>query len=42
MMFCLVSSREKDERAFSMPELEYNLNLLLDLSESEIVQADKQ
>ncbi|CAB4018567.1 tuftelin-interacting 11-like, partial [Paramuricea clavata] len=37
-----VLSQVKDDRAFSLPELEYNLNLLLDLSESEIVQVDKQ
>ncbi|XP_046846613.1 tuftelin-interacting protein 11-like [Xenia sp. Carnegie-2017] len=36
-----VSKSERD-RAFSLPELEYNLNLLLDLSETEIIQADKQ
>ena len=38
----IVLPREKDARAFSLPELEYNLSLLFDMSESEIVQVDKQ
>lgn len=30
------------EAAFSMPELTYNLNLLIDMAETDIIQADRQ
>jgi len=36
------TEEEKQQRAFAVPELEYNLKLLLDLSESEIIQIDRQ
>ena len=32
----------KDEDKFDIPELVYNLNLLVDLAESEILQIDRQ
>lgn len=37
----LVSVRDT-EAAFSMPELTYNLNLLIDMAETDIIQADRQ
>lgn len=33
---------EDDKKAFDIPELVYNLNLLVDLAESEIIQIDRQ
>ena len=41
-MLSAAAEEEKQERAFAVPELEYNLKLLLDLSESEIIQIDRQ
>lgn len=33
---------EEGKQAFDLPELVYNLNLLVDLAESEIIQIDRQ
>ena len=41
-MLSAATEEEKQQRAFAVPELEYNLKLLLDLSESEIIQIDRQ
>ena len=41
-MLSVAAEEEKKQRAFAVPELEYNLKLLLDLSESDIVQIDRQ
>lgn len=30
------------EAAFAMPELTYNLNLLIELAETDIIQTDRQ
>ena len=40
-IFCLFPVRDA-EAAFSMPELTYNLNLLIDLAETDIIQTDRQ
>ena len=37
-----VLSRKEPEKAFALPELEYNLNLLVELAESDIIQIDRQ
>lgn len=39
--FCLFSVRDA-EASFSMPELTYNLNLLIDMAETDIIQTDRQ
>ncbi|XP_065053922.1 tuftelin-interacting protein 11-like [Rhopilema esculentum] len=38
----VLSTEPEQQKAFTIPELEYNLKLLLDLSESDIVQIDRQ
>lgn len=40
-VFCLFPVRDA-EAAFSMPELTYNLNLLIDMAETDIIQTDRQ
>lgn len=41
LIFCLFPVRDA-EAAFSMPELTYNLNLLIDMAETDIIQTDRQ
>ena len=40
-VFCLFPVRDA-EAAFSMPELTYNLNLLIDMAETDIIQTDRE
>ena len=42
MMLLLLVLVRDTEAAFSMPELTYNLNLLIDMAETDIIQADRQ
>ena len=42
LVLSTAAEEEQQQRAFAVPELEYNLKLLLDLSESEIIQIDRQ
>ena len=38
----VVRQEAADKRAFDMPELLHNLNLLVDMAEEEIIQNDRQ
>jgi hypothetical protein len=42
LYFYIFFTVEEAEAAFAMPELMYNLNLLVDMTEREIVQIDKE
>lgn len=41
IVFCLFPVHDA-EAAFAMPELTYNLNLLIDMAETDIIQTDRQ
>ena len=38
----VLSAEAESQKAFALPELEYNIKMLLDISESDIVQIDRQ